>query len=395
MQSCLVSVRYKTDVNDPRIARLADLIVDYSLELQPGQVFRVDALDAASPLALEFYRSAIRAGVFAYTGLGLEGTLELLLEHGSTEQISYIAPHQWEEIEELDAIATIWSESNTRALSRVDPARHASYLASQRKLHNRRWERIAAGEMRWCGTLFPTNAHAQDAGMSLASYEDFVFSACHVDSENAAEHWRLVSSSLRARAEALGAVKEFRIMGPDTNLRLSVDGRTWIAADGAYNMPDGEVFTSPVETATEGEIRYTFPAIYHGREVEDIRLRFEGGSVVQAEAARGDDYLKTLLEMDAGARILGEVAFGLNYEIDRFTRNILFDEKIGGTMHLALGSAFSQAGGSNISGLHWDMICDLREDGEVYADGELIWQAGRFLHEPVPAPAAVEAAERA
>jgi aminopeptidase len=184
-------------------------------------------------------------------------------------------------------------------------------------------------------------------------------------------------------------------VGPDTDLRVGVEGRTWIAAEGSYNMPDGEVFTSPVEDVTEGEIRYTFPAIYHGREVEDIRLRFEGGRVVQAEAARGNDYLQTLLAMDDGARILGEVAFGLNYEIDRFTRNILFDEKIGGTMHLALGSAFAQAGGSNISGLHWDMICDLRTDGEVYADGELIWQAGRFLHEAVPTSTAVEAAERA
>jgi aminopeptidase len=382
-------------VTDPRIVRLADLIVDYSLELGPGQVFRIDALDVASPLALSLFRSAVRVGAHPYASLGLEGTLELLLEHGSDKQIEYIAPQQWDEIEEVDAIVTIWSESNTRALSRVDPGRHASYLAAQRRLHNRRWERIAAEEMRWCGTLFPTSAHAQDAGMSLSSYEDFVFSACHVDTGDAAEHWRLVADSLRARAEALGSVKELRILGPDTDLRVSVDGRTWIPAEGSYNMPDGEVFTSPVENATEGEIRYTFPAIYHGREVEDIRLRFEGGKVVHAEAARGDDYLKTLLEMDEGARIVGEVAFGLNYEIDRFTRNILFDEKIGGTMHLALGSAFSQAGGSNTSGLHWDMICDLRDDGEVYADGELVWQAGRFLHEPLSESAPVEAAERA
>ena len=395
MQSCLVSVGYKTDVADARISRLADLIVDYSLELQSGQVFRIDALDAASPLTLAFYRSAIRAGAFPYFSVGLEGTLELLLEHGTKEQIEYIAPQQWQEIEEIDAIATIWSEANTRALSRVDPAHHANYLAAQRRLHNRRWERIAAGEMPWCGTLFPTNAHAQDAGMSLSSYEDFVYSACHVDTGEAADHWRLVASSLRARAQELDSAKELRILGPDTDLRLSVDGRSWISAEGTYNMPDGEVFTSPVETATEGEIRYTFPAIYHGREVEDIRLRFESGSVVHAEAARGDDYLKTLLDMDKGARILGEVAFGLNYEIDRFTRNILFDEKIGGTMHLALGSAFTQAGGNNTSGLHWDMICDLREDGEVYADGELVWKAGRFLHEPVPAPEPVEAAEHA
>jgi len=382
-------------VIDPRVTRLADLIVDYSLELQPGQVFRIDALDAASALALAFYKSAIRAGAHPYSSIGLEGMLEILLEHGSNEQIEYIAPQQWDEIEELDAIATIWSETNTRALSRVDPGRHANHLAAQRRLHNRRWERIAAGEMRWCGTLFPTSAHAQDAGMSLSTYEDFAFSACHVDTGDAAEHWRLVASSLRARAESLGSVKELRILGPDTDLRVGVAGRTWIPAEGSYNMPDGEVFTSPIENATEGEIRYTFPAIYHGREVEDIRLRFEEGKVVHAEAARGDDYLQTLLAMDDGARILGEVAFGLNYEIDRFTRNILFDEKIGGTMHLALGSAFSQAGGSNTSGLHWDMICDLREDGEVYADGELIWQAGRFLHEPVTETEAAEAAERA
>ncbi len=382
-------------MTDPRIARLADLIVDYSIELGPGQVFRIDALDVAAPLALAFYRSALRAGACPYATLGLEGTLEILLEHGTEEQITYVSQLQWDEIEEMDAIVTIWSEGNTRALSRVDPGRHASYLAAQRRLHNRRWERIAAGEMRWCGTLFPTNAHAQDAGMSLSSYEDFVFSACHVDTGDAAEHWRLVAASLRARAKALGAVKELRILGPDTDLRVSVEGRTWIAADGSYNMPDGEVFTSPVEDATEGEIRYTFPAIYHGREVEDIRLRFEGGRVVHAEAARGDDYLKTLLDMDAGASIVGEVAFGLNYEIDRFTRNILFDEKIGGTMHLALGSAFAQAGGSNTSGLHWDMICDLRADGEVYADGELVWQAGRFLHEPLTESEPVEAAERA
>jgi aminopeptidase len=386
---------YKTRVTDPRVARLADLIVDYSLDLGPGQVFRIDALDAGTPLALALYRSAIRVGAHPYLSVGLEGTLELLLEHGSDEQIEYIAPQHWDEIEEIDAIATVWSESNTRALSRVDPGRHASYLAAQRRLHNRRWERIAAGEMRWCGTLFPTSAHAQDAGMSLPGYEDFVFSACHVDAGDAAEHWRLVAASLGARAAVLGSVKELRILGPDTDLRVSVEGRTWISAEGTYNMPDGEVFTSPVETATEGEIRYTFPAIYHGREVEDIRLRFQDGRVVHAEAARGDDYLKTLLDMDDGARILGEVAFGLNYEIDRFTRNILFDEKIGGTMHLALGSAFSQAGGSNTSGLHWDMICDLREEGEVYADGELIWKAGQFLHEPLSQSEALEAAERA
>jgi aminopeptidase len=369
-------------MNDPRVDRLADLLVDHSLALREGQVLRVDSLDAGGPLVLSLYRAALRAGGLPYTNVGLTGLGEMLLQHGSDEQLVYLSPIQWEEIEQLDALVTIWSETNTRSLSRVDPTRHAAYIAAQRKLSNRRWERISQGEMSWCGTLFPTNAHAQEAEMSLAEYEEFVFAACHVHEEDPAAHWRSVSTALSARAQELGGVSEIRIVGPDTDLRVGVEGRSWIAADGRYNMPDGEVFTSPIETETEGEIRYTFPAVYHGREVEDVRLRFEGGRVVHAEASRGDDYLQSLLEMDQGARVLGEVAFGLNYEIDRFTRNILFDEKIGGTMHLALGSGFPQAGGQNTSGLHWDMICDLREDGEVYADGELVWKAGRFLAEP-------------
>jgi aminopeptidase len=381
-------------MTDPRVSRLAELVVDYSMEIGERQIVRIDAPEAASPLALALYRAALAAGAFPYTNLTVDGLLEILVDQGSEEQLAYVSTVQWHEIETIDALATIWSDTNTRSLSRLDPGRQARFLGAQRQLSNRRWERISKGEMRWCGMLFPTNAHAQDAEMSLRRYEDFVFGACHVDEDDPAAHWRLVAASLRARADELETVRELRIVGPDTDLRVGVDGRAWIAADGRYNMPDGEVFTSPVETETEGEIRYAFPAIYHGREVEDIRLRFEGGRVVAAEAARGGDYLNSLLDMDEGARILGEVAFGLNYEIDRFTRNILFDEKIGGTMHLAVGSAFPQAGGINTSGLHWDMICDLREEGEVYADGELVWKAGRFLHEPQPpAVEAVEAAE--
>ncbi|MGH2994929.1 MAG: aminopeptidase [Gaiellaceae bacterium] len=379
-------------MTDPRVDRLAELIVDYALELGEGQIVRIDGLEVAQPFALALYRSSLAAGAHPYTNLSVSGLLEILLAHGSKDQVEYVSPLQWEEVERLDAMVTIWSEANTRSLSRVDPARLAAQIAAQRKVSNRRWERISTGEMRWCGTLYPTSAHAQDAEMSLGEYEDFVFAACHVHEDDPAAHWRTVSRSLAARAEELGAVRELRVVGPDTDLRVGVEARSWLAADGRYNLPDGEVFTSPLETETEGEIRYTFPAIYHGREVEDVRLRFEGGRVVHAEAARGNEYLQSLLDMDEGARVLGEVAFGLNYEIDRFTRNILFDEKIGGTMHLALGSGFPQTGGQNTSGLHWDMICDLREEGEVYADGELVWKNGRFLAEP--AAEVVESAVR-
>ncbi len=371
-------------MRDPRVDRLAALLVGYSLELREGEVVRIDGGDCAAPVLLALYREALAVGARPYLNVALEGIDETLLARGTEEQIQYLSPVVWNEVETMDAMISVWSDENTRALSGVDPGKHGLYIASRRKISERRWQRITAGEMRWCGSLFPTQAHAQDADMSLEDYERFVFHACRVDEQDGdvAESWRRTAAALAEQARSLEAIRELRIVGPDTDLVVGVAGRTWIAADGRLNMPDGEVFTSPVETATKGEIRYQFPAIYEGREVEDVRLRFDDGVVVHAEASRGEDYLHALLEIH-GARVLGEVAFGLNYGIDRFTRNILFDEKIGGTMHLALGSAFEQAGGQNQSGLHWDMVCDLRRDGEVYADGELVWKAGRFLEGPL------------
>jgi aminopeptidase len=367
-------------VTDPRVERLARLVCGYSLELGEGDVVRFDGATCAQPFLLALVLSALERGANCYLGATFGEFEEILLEEGTEEQLEYIAPVEWAEIERLDALVTVWSEENTRALSRIDPARQSRHHAARRRLSNRRFERIASGELRWCGTLFPTHAHAQDADMSLAEYERFVFRACHVD-EGQAEpeaHWRATADALAGWAGRLQDARELRVLGPDTDLRLGVAGRTWIAADGHLNMPDGEVFTSPVETETEGTIRFALPAIFEGREVEDVRLRFAKGHVVAAEAATGKEYLEALLGIE-GARVLGEAAFGLNYEIDRFTRNILFDEKIGGTMHFALGSGFAQAGGRNVSGLHWDLICDLRAEGEVYADGELVWRAGRFL----------------
>lgn len=367
---------------DARAERLARLIVEYSLGLETGEVFRIDGAAESLALVVPVYEQALEAGAHPYTQMSADGAAEALLRDGSDAQITYLPAAAGEEIEALNALFTIWSDVNTKALSGVDPARQQLLLDSRQELSKRRTERIFSGELKWCGTLFPTNAHAQDAGMSLRAYEEFVYGACHVlGEEDAAAHWRATSAALKARAEELEAVSELHILGPDTDLCVRVEGRTWVAADGRLNMPDGEVFTSPLEDSTRGEIRYTFPATFQGREVEDVRLRFEGGRVVSVEAARGAGYLKSVLELD-GADVLGEVAFGLNYEIDRFTRNILFDEKIGGTMHLALGASFPMTGGVNTAPIHWDMICDLREGGEVYADGELIWRAGRFLHEP-------------
>jgi aminopeptidase len=370
-------------MSDPRVAKLAELLVSYSLQLQRGQLLRIDAGTVAAPLVTEAYRAALRAGAHVRTRIDIEGLDVISVAESSDEQLVFVSEVDRFEVEQVDAVMTVWADRNTRALTQADPERVSRRIGSRRELTRRFWERIDASQAAWVGTRFPTQAHAQDAEMSLEEYEDFVYAACHVrEHEDPVAHWQSVSRELNARARELETFRELRIVGPDTDLRVGVDGRRWLAADGRLNMPDGEIFTSPLETETEGEIRFSFPAIFHGRSVEDVRLQFDGGRVVAAEAKTANDYLHSLLDMDAGARILGEVAFGLNYEIDRFTRDILFDEKIGGTLHLALGSSFKKLGGANDSGLHWDMICDLRSDGEVYADGELVWKAGHFLHEP-------------
>jgi aminopeptidase len=371
-------------MTDPRTTRLAELLIGYSLELQAGQILRVDTAEAGAPLAIELYRAALRQGAFPYVNMELEPLRELLLREGEGAQLDFIPPTAEDEVDRIDAIATVWSESNTRSLGETAPELQQRVMAAERQLVNRRWNRIAKGEMRWCGALYPSAAHAQDAGMSLPEHERFVYRACHVENDgDPVAHWQATRAELAARAEQLTRARELRVVGPGTDLRVVVDGRAWEAADGRYNMPDGEVYTSPHEGSTEGEISFAFPTVFQGREVEGARLRFEGGSVVAAEARRGKPFLQAALDVDDGARRLGEIAFGLNYEIDRFTNNTLFDEKIGGTMHVALGGAFKELGGRNESALHWDMVCDLREDGEVYADSALVWKAGRFLEPAV------------
>ena len=269
--------RQEALVQDSRVEKLAELLTGYSLGLKEGQVFRVDGEEAALPLIVAAYRWAIRRGALAYSQARPAGLDEILLEDGNEKQLSFISPAEQFETEELDAWLTLWSSSNTRALTRMDPERRKAQLAAHYRMANRRWQRISAGELSWCGTLFPTQAHAQDAEMSLAEYEDFVYGACHVEDDDPIAHWESVSAELTARAAQLEGVRELRIVGPDTDLRIGVEGRPWIPSDGRQNMPDGEIFTSPVETETEGDIYFAFPSIFQGREVENVRLRFEGG----------------------------------------------------------------------------------------------------------------------
>jgi aminopeptidase len=364
---------------DGRIESLARVLVQYSLGLTPGQLFRINAPVAAAPLVRAVHREAVRAGVHVLPRITLDGLDEILLRHGSEEQVSYLSPLALEEARQIDATLTIWADSNTKALTSIDPARIALLHKARQPLTQLFLERDAAGSLAWCGTLFPTQAHAQDAEMSLSEYEEFVYGAGHLDDPDPVAYWRGVRDRQQRLCDLLATKQTLHIVAPGTDLRLSVAGRTWINADGAKNFPDGEVFTGPVEDSAEGHISFTFPGTYLGRAVEGVRLEFERGRVARATATRGEDLLRSLLAMDAGARYLGEFAFGTNDGIQRHTRNTLFDEKIGGTVHLALGASYPASGGRNQSALHWDLVCDLRQGGRVEADGALIYRDGAFV----------------
>jgi aminopeptidase len=360
------------------LRHLADTIVSYSAGVKSGELVLLEGSVAVEPLIDELYRSVLKAGAHPVTRVELEVT-EFLLADGSDEQVEWVNPARREDIERADVRIVIEGATNTKSLSAVDPARQALVERSRAELRDRYLERALSGELRWVLSAYPTNASAQDAEMSLAEYEDFSYRAAFLDNGDPVSRWRAFSEELHRVAEFLSAKEELRIVAEGTDLTLAVGGRTWIPADGHENFPDGEVFTAPHETSASGEIRFTYPAVFRGRQVDDVRLRFEQGEVVEATAARGQDFLEEMIGVDEGARRVGEFAFGLNDAIPMFTRNILFDEKIGGTVHLALGTAYPECGGTNRSALHWDMICDLRSGSEVHADGELVYRDGRFL----------------
>jgi len=366
-------------MTDPRVEKLARVLVRYSLGVKKGQLVRIAGPALAAPHIAAAYREVLLAGAYPEVRAGVDGLEEIYFKHATDDQLRFVSDLDRLALEKFDADLRFLGSTNTRALTRIPPERMAKRREATRELTKRFMERAATGALRWCLTQAPTHADAQEAEMSLGDYEDFVYAAGHLDREDPVAAWEAVAKEQAKVVALLRPMKTLRIVGPDTDLSVSVGGRTWISAHGTHNFPDGEVFTGPVEDATRGTVRFSFPAIYGGREVTDVRLTFEGGRVTGATAAKGEEFLGAMLDLDSGARVLGEFAFGLNYDIQRWTRNILFDEKIGGTLHMALGAAYPDTGGRNVSGLHWDMILELRNGAEVYGDGEVIYRNGRFL----------------
>ena len=375
---------------DPRVEKLAKLLVQYSVELKKGQTVLIAGQVCAEPLLREIYRQALRVGAYPMMNVSIDGIEEMFFREANDDQLTYVSPYRRFQVERIDAQIGIWAETNTRHLTAVDPARMAKSAAARKELNKLFLERAARKELRWSGTLWPTNAHAQDAEMSFADFEEFVFAAGHLNDDDPIKTWRAISRRQQALTDAMNKAKEIRIVAKDTDITLSVRGRRWINCDGHENFPDGEVFTGPVEKDVNGHIRFSFPAVHGGHEVEGVFLEFKNGKVVQAKADKGENFLRAMIAMDAGSCYLGELAFGVNYNINRYMRNTLFDEKIGGTVHLALGSGYPETGNANESGLHWDIVCDVRNGGKVYADGQLIQENGVFKDKRFPQPAAAK-----
>jgi aminopeptidase len=365
-------------VSEP-LAKLADVLVGYSTEVGSGDVVRLEGHPPSTPLLRELYRAVVRAGGHPTARLIVDETVEALLDQGDEAQVEWVPLDVRWNLEHGDVWIALDGPENTKHLSGVDAAKMARRLKAREPYQRRYLERFHRGEFRWVLCGYPTEASAQDAGMSVAEFAQLLYGAAFLDADDPVAAWQTFSGEIEQVGSLLETKRELRVVAEDTDLTLGVDGRTWTRAVGRTNVPDGEIFTGPVETSVEGTIRFSFPATIRGRQAEDVVLRFEAGEVVEATARRGQDFLREMIAMDDGARRVGEFAFGLNSAITEYTGSVLLDEKIGGTVHLALGRSVPGTGGENVSGLHWDIVCDLRDGGEVYGDGELMYRDGAFL----------------
>lgn len=363
---------------DIRQQRLADLLVNYSTEVQKGEWVGILGDVNALPVLRQVYEAVIKAGGYPSLMLSDEYMTRTFLREANDEQIAWVDPSNKLYLENADAYIRIGAPGNTRALSNISGSRVQQVRKAQRESLNTRLGRAARGEFKWVGTLFPTEALAQEANMSLEEYEDFVYGACFCDKEDPAAEWRKLSEMQQKKIDWLVGKKDVVCKGSNIDLTLSIEGRTFINSDGKRNMPSGEIFTGPVEESVNGWVRFSYPSIVGGRAVSGIELQFKDGKVVEASAEQNEELLYAQLDTDDRSRYLGEFAIGTNFGINKFTGSILYDEKIGGTIHMAIGKGYPETGSKNDSAVHWDMICDMRDDSEIHIDGELFYKNGQF-----------------
>ena len=353
--------------------RFAALLVDYCLEVRAGQQILIRSTTLAAPLLLALQRAVLERDAWPLVRPSLPDQEAQFWAAARDVHLDAFPATDLTEAQGIDAFLRIDAPENTRALAAVDPARLARALRAREPI------REATLARRWCGTIWPTPAGAQQAGLSTSDFTAFIARTLFLDRDDPVAAWSALSESQARLISRLSTCSEVRIEGEGTDLTVDVSGRTWVNSDGRRNMPSGEVFTGPIETSASGRIHYSIPTSPRGLEVAGISLEFREGVVVSARAERGDDVLQAMLASDDGARRLGEIGIGTNFGVDRAIGSTLVDEKMGGTVHLALGRSYPETGGTNESAVHWDMICDLRQDGRLTADGEPILVDGRFV----------------
>ncbi len=376
-------------MTDNRIYNLAKTLVNYCVSVKERDRVGIIAQPLATPLVQEVLREVLRSGGYPYLlpysvplpTLAYEGLAQIFFEEANSDQLQ----HQdvfWKTLnEEFDVRIFILSEYNTQSLSEIPPDKLKLHRQAHDDIFHTYFERMSTGDLRRVSTLFPTQAYADDAGMSLIEFEDYVYSTTFSDCDDPVGEWNRIREEQQVLVDWLQGKKEVKVLGPNVDITLSIEDRVFINSDGKQNMPSGEIFTGPVEDSAQGWVRFTHPAILSGREVQGVELHFEQGRVTKATAQKNEDFLLTMLDVDEGSRYLGEFAIGTNKKINRFIKKILFDEKIGGTIHMALGKGYPITGSKNQSAIHWDMICDMRDGGQIFVDGDLFYDSGRFLVE--------------
>ena len=360
--------------------KYASVLVDYSVKVGKGDLVIIRSESTqAQPLIKEIYKRVLELGAFPVVRCSMDGLNEIFIKEANEEQLAYVDPMTKLEYNTASKYISIGAPFNTKNMAKADSSKMAKRSAATRELSNIMLSRAAKGELDWVIADFPTNALAQEAKMSLDEYTEFLINSCYLYLEDPAAKWREINDKQEAMAQYLTKTSKLRVVGENTDITFSTEGRIWKNCSGECNFPDGEIYTSPVEDSANGHIYFDFPAIYRGNESQGIYLELKDGKVEKATAKKGEDFLLSMLNMDAGSKFVGEIAIGTNENIQEVTGNILFDEKIGGSIHMALGASYPETGGKNVSGLHWDIIKNMKNGGEIYADDKLIYQNGKFL----------------
>ncbi len=360
------------------LKKYAELLVDYCLEIKAGDKLLIRTSILAEPLVREVYRAAIKRGAHVETDLSFSGKNSIFLNNASDDQLEYEPILFKKAMEEFNAYLAIRAPYNLREDQNVNADSRSKRSKAMRPIMASYFERTATRELKRSLCQYPTQASAQEAGMSLEEYSEFVFNACHLYDDKPEDSWLAIRKNQQQIVDFLNKQDVIRYVCKDTDISFRVKDRIWINSDGQTNMPSGEVYTAPIENSVNGMVHFNYPSIYMGKEVSGITLWVENGEVVKWDAITGKDILDQVFQIE-GANYFGEVAIGTNYNIQQATKNILFDEKIGGTIHMAVGQSYKQNGGKNQSAIHWDMITDMSDGGSIYADGEKVYENGKFI----------------